>query len=462
VREYYLTISEALKNGLKPRAIVPYNSQWLYKCRGFRCGQLGLEPMPVGIDPITNLLEKYYYWPFPQFIQSDTYDFLVIRNKYADTVYVISDNYQSFTPIETISHAYVGKGFRFDIADFGKYVFMTNGIVMIYFNVVSNSWSMVSHPKIPTLSTICNFKGQAIGGGILSDWYDCDETFYAWSNIGSMDFTPDSNNEAGYRRCPWGGKVLHVKELGDMIIGYSTGGLTAIHTATAGEYAPAVIGFKKLYNIGILNKGAVDGDELQHVYVGTDRTLRVITSEGVKELGYKHLIEQLGDEEDVLVVFDKGNRDFYVGNSKTTYLLSPYGMTEIMQHPSTVWRSTNGLHFMPDHVDDEDYELITVPFDMTYRGLKTVTSIETDAMMVTGVEAGLDWTNNFTNWFDAGYRPVNDLGASAITLSANAFRFKLRFKDIQDNFTIGYLTARYKMTDLRNIRGIYAPPPRGQ
>jgi hypothetical protein len=247
-----------------------------------------------------------------------------------------------------------------------------------------------------------------------------------------------------------------------MVVGYSTNGITAIHTATAGEYAPSVVGFKKLHNVGILNKGAVDGDEFQHIYIGTDKTLRVVTSEGVKEIGYKYLIEQLGDEEDILVVFDKDNRDFYIGNSKTTYLLSPFGMTETMQHPSAVWRSTSGLHTMPDYLDDSDYELITVPFDMTYRGLKTIASIETDAMMVAGVEAGLDWTNNFTDWLDAGYWPINDLGASAITLSANAFRFKLRFEDIQDNFTIGYLTARYKMTDLRNIRGIYAPPPRGQ
>jgi len=90
---------------------------------------------------------------------------------------------------------------------------------MIYWNTISNAWhKIVTSPTIPMMRTVCNFKGQAVGGGVLSPWYDCDETFYVWSKIGSIDFTPDQDNESGYRRCPYGGKYLMLDELEIMLL----------------------------------------------------------------------------------------------------------------------------------------------------------------------------------------------------------------------------------------------------
>ena len=76
------------------------------------------------------------------------------------------------------------------------------------------------------MKTICNFKGQAIGGGVISDWHDCDETFYIWGKIGEMDFTPTMRNTEGFRRCPYGGKIIHVRRLDDNVIGYSDKGVS--------------------------------------------------------------------------------------------------------------------------------------------------------------------------------------------------------------------------------------------
>jgi len=57
VREFELVIDKALNNGLSPEDIIPFNTQVLAECLGFRCGKVGLEvhetldnPLPATID----------------------------------------------------------------------------------------------------------------------------------------------------------------------------------------------------------------------------------------------------------------------------------------------------------------------------------------------------------------------------------------------------------------------------
>lgn len=460
MREYALVIDEALKKGLAPEIIVPFNEQWLWECLGFRCGKLGLEGAILGEDPLPVIAGMEYNWPFPQYFQGDTINLLIVYAGALDHVYSVSADYLTVTLLDSLLH-----GTLFDVADFGEYVFMTNGTRFLYGNVTTSTWvSSGALATIPMMGTVCNFRGQAIGGNISTAWYDCDETFYIWSKIGSMDFTPGcAGSEAGYRRCPYGGVVKHVKELGDVVIGYSSKGICLLHTALVGDCQPAVIGTKRLSNVGIHNKGAVGGDEFGHVYVGTDLVVRAVTPEGVKELGYKHLMDEL-DDEDIIVSFDKGRRDFYIGNSEKTYLLSQYGMTEILQHPSTVWRDDpDNIYMLPDTTDSSKPLITTEVFDMAYKGLKTIVSMETDAMLVQDPEAGVDWVNDLNTWGVDHYKPINNEGIAAITVSGNLFRFSLRFSTIYPAATrIGYIIARYKMSDLRGIRGVYAPPIRGQ
>jgi len=465
MREYELIINEALKNGLYPDK-VPFNSQLLSECLGFRCGRFGLEAAQLGFSPLPGTLDLYYSWPFPQVVIGATYNIIVVRDVLGgnDYVYAITDDYSTITLLATLSHTTYGLGDLIEVADFGEYIFMTNGVVMLYWNVALGAWTTTTGiATIPLMKTVCNLRGQAIGGNIQSAWYDCDETFYVWSSIGYMNFTPSCNNEAGYRRCPYGGEVFHVRELGDAVIGYSSKGLTMIHTAVVGDCGPAVIGFRKVSNIGLVNKGAVNGDESRQVYVGSDLIVREITSEGVKELGYRSWMQQLGTDENIIVLYDKSNHDFYIGNSEKTYLLSPTGMSEILQHPSAVWRdSPDYIYMLPFTLDDDYPKIATVPFDMSFKGHKTTSVVETDAFNLEGPEANVDYTYNHVDWGTTQFTPINNMGIATIAAAGNAFRFRLRFSNIEETFSIGFIKVHYKMTDMRGTRGVYAPPLRGQ
>jgi hypothetical protein len=463
MREYEWNIDKALMKGLSPEPM-PTNAEFLYQCLGFRCGKARLEAHVLLTDPIPATIDKYYDWPFPQFLVGDTFNILVIRDtvNQQDSVYSVSADHLTVTHIFDVDELTFGKGTMMEYADFGEYAIMMNGVIMIAWNPTLVTWvPSLATAAIPLMKTICNFKGQAVGGNVVAGtWYDCDETFYLWSKIGSMDFIPDENNESGYRRCPYGGVVQNVRRLGDFVAGYSSKGVVLMAATTE----PAqTFGFRELSPIGIINQGAMNGTFDRHYYVGEDYSIREVTKEGVKELGYQYYMEQLAGE-DIIVSYDPSRNDFYIGNSIKTFLLTFNGMTEVLQHPSAVWRSNRVSYMIPETVDSRLPMITSEPIDMAYAGQKTIMTIETDAMVVSEPEAGVDYTNDNVVWELATYKPMNDQGVVANIVSGNAFRISLRFTDIYNNTRISYIKARFKMTDLRGMRGVYAPPTsfRGQ
>ena len=463
MREFELIVDEAFKNGLSPELTIPFNTQVLLECLGFRCGKFGLEPYVEGENPLPSALDMYYSWPYPQFMSGEGYNFLIVRDSlinHEDVVYVIADDMTTITYMFSIDELTFGVGTLMEVADFGEYAFMTNGVIMIYWDTTISDWhEITSSATIPMMRTICNFKGQAVGGNIVSSWHDCDETFYVWSKTGEMDFTPDRQNEAGYRRCPYGGEVYHVRRLGDIVVGYSSKGITLM-TPVASPVA--TFGFREVSDVGLHNRGAMNGNLDRQIYVGEDLIIREVTSKGINELGYQQYMEQLAGE-DIIVNYDKSKGDFYIGNSFKTYLLSTNGLTEIPQHPSAVWRvDSDNVYMLPDATDDY-YPLITIePFDMGYKGQKTIATIESDAFSVANPYVAVDYALDLESWNSTPFVPSNNMGIATITAAGNMFRFKLRFDNIGSGFKIGYTKVRYKMTDLRGIRGVYAPPPRGQ
>ena len=465
MREFELIIDNALRKGLSPERSIPINDEWLSNCLGFRIGKNDLEGYEIKDNtPLSGVVDLLYSWPFPQFIQGERYNFLIIRDSitnHEDKVFLISDGYVA-THIFDIDVLTFGQGTLMEVADFGEYAFMTNGVMMIYWDVGLLDWrEVIASPTIPMMRTICNFKGRAVGGNVVSVWHDCDETFYTWSKIGQMDFTPDEKNTAGYRRCPFGGEVYHVRRLGDNVIGYSSKGITMLSPVST---PAATFGFTELDDVGLINQGAMDGNLQRQVYVGTDFVLREVTAQGIKELGYFYFIEQLTGE-DIIVKYDRINKDFYIGNSIKTFLLSPYGLTEVPQHPSALWTISSQdeePNMLPSAVDVYVPSLITNIFDFGYRGQKTIFSVESDALLTFNPTMTVGWMNTLAVWGYTTPVPLNNEGVASIIASGNEFVVKLDCALVAVMSPIKYIKVRYKMTDLRGIRGVYAPPLRGQ
>uniref|UniRef100_A0A6M3KYD8 Uncharacterized protein n=1 Tax=viral metagenome TaxID=1070528 RepID=A0A6M3KYD8_9ZZZZ len=463
MREFELTIDEALSNGLSPLKVTPFNSQLLQDCLGFRLGEAGLEKFYLKENPLPSGIDVTPSWPFPQFITGEAYNFLIVRDSlinHEDIVYLVSDDHLTVTHIFSIPRLIFGQGTLMEVADFGEYAFMTNGVIMIYWDTGINSWQeMITSLTIPMMKTVCNFKGQAIGGNIVSAWYDCDETFYVWSKIGQIDFTPDRYNEAGYRRDPYGGTIYHVRRLGDNVVGYSSKGIVLMSPVTA---PAATFGFTELLDIGLINQGAMDGNIQEQLFLCKDKSLYKISKEGVKIIGYESYMDQLGTSEDIIISYDHLDKDYYIGNSVKTFLLSSKGLTEVPQHPSAIWNQDEETYILPADADDYKQTIITQPFDFGYAGQKTIFEMETDLLLGDDPEVAVSYYLNPTSYSTTNYVPLNDQNIASIIAAGNAFAFHLRYEPTYDNSRLSYIKVRYKMTDLRGIRGVYAPPPRGQ
>lgn len=487
VREFEFTVDEALRKGLSPDIALPANSPFLYQAFGFRIGRAGIEPYVVKANPLPVTIDMHYVWPFPQYITGEKYNFLIVRDPIneADIIYHISDDHQTVTFVFAVDELTFGQGWIMDVADFGEYAFMANGKAMVFWNIGGNWNSTVGTATVPLLGTVCNLNGQLIGGNVRSVWHDCDSTFYAWSKIGYAIFTPDEENEAGYKRCPYGGDVFHVRRLGGLVVGYSSKGISFLRPVSEPTVTLGCIG---LLDVGLLNRGAVNGDDKRQVFVGEDYILREVTEQGIQELGFRWLMESLSAE-DIIISYDPSGKDFYIGNSTKTFLLSPQGMSEIQQHPSGVWRRNKQTFVLPSELsysgdagslaacsmgisefhscfggdlsNGEETFIASWPVDFTYAGQKTNQTIELSGEGYSGGKAAVDYKNNGA-WGSGSYSPVNNEGIATVIASGNTFRFKAKFSTLNSDFKLGHIKSRYKMTDMRGIRGVYAPPLRGQ
>jgi hypothetical protein len=463
MREFELTIDSALAKGLNPAKASPVNSPFLSKALGFRCGIAGLEAFPLATNPISWEYDIQYQWPFPQYVKGEKLNFLIVRDivNLADQVYLISEDNSTLTFVFTVDQLTFGLGATLmEVADFGEYVFMTDGVCMIFWNVLGAWNSFTSSAMIPRIGTVCNFKGRLVGGNVKTAWYDCDTGFYIWGRIGKADFTPTIDNEGGYRQDPYGGIVYHTRRLEDFVVGYSSKGICALVPAEQH------FGCSELLDIGLVNMGAMNGTIHKQLFVGEDLIIREISKEGIKELGYYNQMKNLKDDgEDIIVTYDRANKDFFIGNSTKTYLLSKYGMTDMLQHPSAVWRTLNDrVHMLPADIDDEDPTISSDIIDMGFKGMKTTSIVETDATEVTLPQSSVDYANDQSNWNVGSFTPINNSGVASVVTSGDLFKVNVKFSSMTESMRIGYMKLRYKMTDLRSIRGVYAPPTslRGQ
>ena len=467
MREFYTTIDEALLTGLKTEIRVPRNSPVLHECLGFRIGKKAIEGIESLSNPLPVALDMHYNWPFPQFLKQESWKILVVRDaiNMEDVVYSLDADYNA-TQIFAVDELTFGQGTLMELADFGEYAFMSNGVLMLYWDPTLVDWDEhVAIATIPMMRTVCNFKGQMIGGCVLSAWHDCDEKSIVWSDIGSVDFTPNRRNEAGYRRDPFGGEVYHVRRLGDNVVVYGSSGITMM--SPVGSPA-ATFGFKELHGVGLKNRGAMNGDFNQHLFVDLENSVYKLNREGLKELGYIGYVEDL-NAGDNIVSFDQYKGDFYISDGTDSLLLSPNGMTNYPYEVSTIWyddEDDNGLCGLPETPNPMTHEPIVVShiIDMGYRGQKTVFSIELGASEITDAEVAIDWRMSSAAAFQrTPFAPVNNEGVATLIVAGTEFRVCVKSEAfVRDTSELDYITLRWKMTDLRALRGVYAAPPRGQ
>lgn len=456
MREFELTFDK-LGKGLRPRSKQVRNSEHLTECFNFRVSGTGLEPY----SRITQLFSGVALtpsWPFPQLISTARYKFLIVRDVLAgeDIVYEVAADW-SLTHIVTADYFTFGIGDRWSVADFDEYVLLTSGALMIYRDTTLDAFiPILALATIPRCKSFCNFKGQLIGGHVESAWHSQGESDIIWSQIGNIDCTLTRNNEAGFKRIPFEGEVYQVKRLGHGIVAYCEKGIIGL--VPVREPAPT-FGFVEILESGLYSKYAVGGNEFQQMFVDEEGFLYRIDPEfKLTKLEYDEFTTTLGD---IVITHNEKKNDFYIGDGTNGYLLTEFGLSEISESPNSLYWNDEltGISVVQN---DDEARLTTDAFDMGLAGQKTSHVIEVIGDGSGVISSALDYRYNRSNSFErTSFVQINDQNVASLRVAGVEYRITVKCDDYED-FNLDYIKLRYNMSDLRNIRGVYAPPPRGQ
>ena len=360
MREFSTLVQEAFRKGLRVDKSNPRNNEALVECYNAKPSPMGLIPFVPITDPFTGATID---WPFPQLFVGRDYRI------YCTATQV----FQLSTWTFGTAKATATESGRWEFMDFGSYFVLTNGNKLVIIDPSDGSYTASSSlTNIPRFSTGCVFRGRIVAGNIKSTWHGCDTCSVIWSKVGSANFTPDKSNLAGFRPMFWEGSVHKVLPLGKAVAVYGDNGISLIYpviepTTTFGE--------KRITNVGIPSISAVGGDENEHVYVDNEDYLwRWQDGKAPEKLGYQEFMENLTAAS---IVVSSGLRgEYYISDNSTCYLLTPYGLSEVYQLPTTV-AIVDGVAYGV-FTDTEDYEFRAMldTFDFGVSGFKTLTTME--------------------------------------------------------------------------------------
>jgi hypothetical protein len=428
--------------GLRPDSRIPRNApNFSDECYNTRVGPFGLEPYEGITQPYIGMPTLAF--PFPQAVFTLDGRYLV-----TDTTiyYVNADN-----TLTEVLGSLTGVD-QWQLADFGLYQLWSNGRFMLerddhrMFTVKGTATS---------IGTICNFRGQLIAGNFGDGYLN----FIAWSDIGRLgDITkllqPEGNskNTAGFMPLRLSGTVLTVKELDEAVIAYCTSGVVLLPPVTS----PVVtFGQKIVSTVGLIARDAIAGDLHRHIYVGVDQKVyEMVSGKPVpKELGYKEYITTLTSA-DIVVSLDPQTGDFYISDGTKGFLLSPYGMSTIMDYPTSVGRVSGVLTGVRIRSADVTAYNISTMVDFGMAAIKMITGVHVSGEG-TSMTVGINYRFGVSGAFTLStMKPINSLGFAAPIVSGNQLKVKV-MSTAYATFKLDELNVRWKLSDKRGIRGIY-------
>lgn len=275
-------------------------------------------------------------------------------------------------------------------------------------------------------------------------------------------------NEMGYMPMNWRGQVLAVLPLGKDVIVYGEDGITRLYQANA---TVPTYGREDLIFEGIPNRGAVGGDDKEHLCVLNSGEIYKIQEGGlIERLDYATYFSGLTTNE-IRISVDPtiGKRRYFIcGNASgiTTYTINQYGLSKVaaqLELTSTALFS-GGIVGIYTDLADTGVVIDTSIFDLGNRGIKTIREIElglntaSDMIIRVTVYASMGTSDSLIPNPITGVVANNDGVAYFLTSGVN---FKIRVAVLKDgsneayeDFALTYIKIYYEQTDRKPVRGI--------
>jgi hypothetical protein len=509
MREFSFRLEEELEGGLRADSRNKLNHVGLVECMGLKPVKgLGLVPYkPITLKPSSATLTAAGItptFPFPQLFRGKDITLLCDETK----IYEVDESDWSISQITTYDAYDVGStksivaGGVWHLSDFGDSWFLFNGSCMVYktnrYGIVGGTNKVLVQTTM-SVKTGCAHRGRSIMAGFSSDfWTDDWETYWTtarsdipqritdnlaldtnyvlWSSIGGGDtlcwlfedyamegpLAQDSSyiismlkrNEWGFMPMPWQGTIHCVKSLGKNVAVYGSGGIDVLVQTDAPF---PTFGLQHISGVHIADRGAVGGDENVHVFMDDSGTMwRLGADLGLARLGYEEFFSSMPGD-DIIVTYNIQENEFVVSDDSEAYILTSAGLGEANQLiMSQEYYDGEIVGIYDASITDAEGRFRTDTFDMGLRTIKQITAIEVgfegDTTLSVGVYTRFNKAGSF---IFSGYKVANKEGIVYPLVSGVDFQLRLKGTDYSKT-RITYIVVRYKVSDKRSIRGLYA------
>lgn len=414
-----------LNKGLRVRSTQGNNTSFLLSAKNVRLDAAGLELL----DPITNITDDEIMFPFPQYKSLKNKKLICEEGKVS-----IWDGTTKNLLISTYGES------PWDVADFGDYIIIGNGDV-IWEILPDGTANEVDYNKVPKMQTFCESRGQLVGANIIRDWYDCDDKYAVWSNIGEVTFVPDRKNEAGYRHMGIG-SISRCREMANGVIAFY--GDDGIATLTPIQGRP-LWKYDKLCDGNFPYLHAVAGDDY-HITIDRRGALWQVTNKA-ERLGYEEWLSTL-DLDNIMISYDGMLKDYYISDGAKTFVFNEQGMTEFDGMVTSLSRSNGELVGYAEKFS-ADVEVKLVPIDLNLVGMKSLEMVEV-GIATDGAVSAMSSVFYELSQVTTGelYIPVNNSGFGYFRHTGNTFIIGVKVKN-PSKANLDFITAGFKLSDNR-------------
>jgi len=293
------------------------------------------------------------------------------------------------------------------------------------------------------------FLDEGIGtGGIIPYEFLGSDTGYNSDKPYIFDLI--ASNQIGWMPLPMPGVIYQLIPLGKAVIAYGSEGVCAIRP----DYRdPPTFGCVRISDAGVAGRGGAGGDERGHVHVDRRGDLwEILEDLKPKRLGYREYFLPLIGETFAISV-DPLEREYYISTDEECYIKTSAGLGKTSQMPTSIVVRGDDLHAVAFDGGVRSVGLVTNPFDFTFRGIKTVRTVEVGGSSFDNMFVSLYWKVGEKDTFrKSDWIPLSPDGIGHPMVSGTDFKLALMVKESVD-LDLDNIMVRVVAEDMRSVRG---------
>ena len=366
-------------------------------------------------------------------------------------------------------------------ADFGEMWFLFNG-ANIVFNYPGLGTFIDKSTNLKA-GTGCAHRGRLILGNIpylfptsmyasMMEYYNegsvsFGSNFVWWSSVSGEDVLyPFFNSvlddqakldllirgESDFLPMEWDGTILALKELGDGVMVYGSGGISYLYPSPDFK----TYGARTLANFGIASRGSVSGDASGHVFMDANGGLwRIGADLAIQKLGYDNVLSGMVGES-ITMSYNPQKGDHYISDNDECYVLTPSGLGEVPSLITSCFISGGTFVGIRSNLTDNDFRLTTNVFDLGSRSVKSIYGIEIGSDVPTSLSARIGYRlKGSSSLLYSAWKVFNDVGFTLIQESGVEFVIEITATD-HTAISIDYINVLYQSGEGLTLTGFLA------